>query len=151
MSRAGLRHCVVDANVVLKLFLEQPGSDQADALFARLITDAQARTYAPDLIYGECANALAKYVRLRGLSAAEARKSLNELVGLGLVAVPTVELVNDALNLALKPQTTCYYACYVVLAGRLKIPLVTADERLFNAVAGATCDVRLLSQLDTYS
>lgn len=132
---------------LLKLFLEQPGSDQADALFARLITDAQARTYAPDLIYGECANALAKYVRLRGLSAAEARKSLNALVGLGLVAVPTVELVNDALDVALKYQITGYDACNVALAGRLKIPLVTADERLCNAVAGATYNLRLLNQL----
>lgn len=146
MSRAGLRHCVVDANVVLKLFLEQPGSDQADALFARLGTDAQARYYAPDLIYGECASALAKYVRLRGLSAAEARKSLNALLGLGLVAVPTVELVNDALDVALKYQITGYDACYVVLAGRLKIPLVTADERLSNALAGTIYDLRLLSQ-----
>lgn len=147
MSRANVRHCVVDANVVLKLFFEQPGSDQADALFARLGTDTQARYYAPDLIYGECASALAKYVRLKGLSAAEARKSLNALVGLGLVAVPTVELVNDALDVALRYQVTGYDACYVVLAGRLKIPLVTADERLFNALMGAGYDLRLLSQL----
>lgn len=147
MSKAGLRQCVVDANVALKLFVEQPGSDQADALFVQLGTDSQARYYAPDLIYSECASALAKYVRLRGLSAAAARKSVKELVGLGLVSVPTVELVSDALDLALKHQVTAYDACYVALAGRLNVPLVTADERLLNALAGSSWDLRLLSQL----
>lgn len=34
MSEPGVRQCVVDANVVLKLFIQQPGSDQADSLFS---------------------------------------------------------------------------------------------------------------------
>ena len=147
MSKADLLQCVIDANVVLKLFVEQLGSDQADALFARLGTEPQARYYVPDLVYAECASALANYVRLRGMSAASARKSMKDLIGLGLVTVPTVELVTEALDVALKHQITGYDACYVVLAGRLKVPLITADERLVNAVSGSSYDLRLLGQI----
>ena len=147
MSKVDLRQCVIDANVVLKLFVEQPGSDQADVLFARLGTEPQARYYVPDLIYAECASALAKYVRLKGMSAASARKSMKDLVGLGLVSVPTVELVSETLDVALKHQITGYDACYVVLAARLKVPLVTADERLVNAISGTSYDLRLLSHI----
>ncbi|HRF50927.1 MAG TPA: type II toxin-antitoxin system VapC family toxin [Anaerolineales bacterium] len=147
MSKGDLRQCVIDANVALKLFIEQPGSDQADALFARLGTDALARFYAPDLLFAEVASVLAKYVGLRMMTAVAARKSVKELVGLGLVSIPTAELVPEALEIAVKHQVSGYDACYVVLSARLSMPFVTADERLFNGLAGRGYDLRLLSRL----
>jgi hypothetical protein len=47
MSKASLK-CVIDANVALKLFFVQPLSEMADALFAHLEADIQARFYVPD-------------------------------------------------------------------------------------------------------
>ena len=133
--------------MVLKLFIEQPGSDQADALFARLGTDALARFYVPDLLYAEVASVLAKYVGQRMMTAIAGRKSLKDLVSLGLVSIPTAELIPEAYEIAVKYQVSGYDACYVVLSARVSMPLVTADERLFNGLAGKGYDLRLLSCL----
>lgn len=88
-----------------------------------------------------------RYVRLKAMPAAAARRSLKALVGLALTSIPTSELVPEALDAALRYPITGYDACYVVLAGRLGIPLVTADETLLNAMSGSGYDLRLLSSL----
>ena len=50
--------CVVDASVAIKLFIEQEGSKQAEALFAKLSTAPDTELYVPELFYAECANVL---------------------------------------------------------------------------------------------
>jgi predicted nucleic acid-binding protein len=149
MNSDELRQCVVDANVVLKLFIQQPGSDQADALFSLLGDDTRAKFFVPDLLFSECASAFARYARIKAMTSATARKSLKDLVGLELASVPTSDLVADALDLALRYQITGCDACYVALAAQLKLPLVTADERLFKAIPSQGFDLRLLSQLNS--
>jgi hypothetical protein len=39
--------CVIDANVALKLFFEQPESERVDTLFQHLVADARTRFYVP--------------------------------------------------------------------------------------------------------
>lgn len=51
---------VVDASVGIKLFLVEPLSDEAHALFAHLTDDPPARLYVPELFFIECANILLK-------------------------------------------------------------------------------------------
>jgi len=46
--------------------------------------------------------------------------------------------------IALAHDITAYVAVYVALSARLGAPLVTADERLARALAGAAFDVRWL-------
>jgi len=42
--------------------------------------------------------------------------------------------MKDALILAYEKNLTAYDACYTVLAKRLEIPLVTADEPIIKAI-----------------
>ena len=137
--------CVVDANVVLKLYQQQPGSDQADALFARLDSDARTRFYVPDLLYAECTNAFAQYVRLTGYAAQAARQDLSELRALMLHVVPTADLAEQALDIAFTFHVSGYDACYVALAAHVKAPLITADEKLVRAFAGREYSVYSLA------
>ena len=65
--------CVVDANVVIKLFLVEPSSEGADALFGHLADTPAACFYVPDLLYSECASVLWKYVRRFGYPLARSR------------------------------------------------------------------------------
>jgi len=58
--------CVVDASVGIKLFVSEPLSDKAQALFNRLASDLPADLHVPDLFYIECANILWKYSRRFG-------------------------------------------------------------------------------------
>jgi len=128
--------CVIDANVALKLFFDQPGSDKADALFGHLETEARARFYVPDFFYAECASALATYVRQTKYSAKEARQDMAELRALALHVVPTADLAAEALDLALTQGISGYDAFYLALSQRVHAPLVTADEKMVRALAG---------------
>ena len=126
--------CVVDANVAIKLFVAEHLSDQAHALFQRLAEDPPARFHVPDLFYIECANILWKYVRRLGYPAEKARQDLVDLSELLLQNTATAALMNEALELGLIHGIAAYDACDVALAQRLRVPLVTADEKLFRVL-----------------
>jgi predicted nucleic acid-binding protein len=136
--------CVVDASVGIKLFLDEPLSERADALFDHLADDLPARFYVPDLFFIECANILWKYASYHGYPHEDAQQDVNDLRDLSLHAVPTQELVEAALPIALDRGITAYDASYVALAERLALPLVTADEPLARRLAATEYDVRWL-------
>jgi predicted nucleic acid-binding protein len=58
-----------------------------------------------------------------------------DMLRYGLPTVNAHELMDDALAIALATGRTVYDAIYVALAVRKKCQLVTADERLVNALA----------------
>jgi len=133
MSEERLRY-VVDASVGIKLFVDEPLSDYAYALFAKLAEEPPAELFVPDLFYIECANILLKYVRRLGRSLEDSQADLADLRLLALKSTPTADLVEDALILASQKNLTAYDACYAVLARRLEIPLITADKPMAQAV-----------------
>jgi len=136
MSNGGLRF-VVDASVGIKLFVDEPLSEQAHALFAKLSEDPPAELYIPDLFYIECANILLKYMRRFGRSLEDSQADLADLNTLALKPVSTAELMEGALVLASQKNLTAYDACYAVLAQRLNIQIITADEPMAQAVEWA--------------
>jgi len=86
---------VVDASVGIKLFLVEPLSDAAHALFTHLTDDLPARLYVPELFFIECANILWKYVRRYGYPAADALQNIGDLVRLPLQRVSMAALAED--------------------------------------------------------
>lgn len=138
--------CVVDASVGIKVFLLEPLSDRADALFAHLADDPPARFYVPDLFFIECTNILWKYVRRFDYPLESARQDVADLTGLPLRTVSTGELASEALETGATHGITAYNAAYVVLAQRLSLPLVTADEVLVRRLTGTSFDVRWLGE-----
>ena len=76
--------CVVDASLGIKLFLVEPLSDQADALFGHLDDDPPSRFYVPDLFFIECANILWKYVHRFGYPSHAAQQDIADLIKLPL-------------------------------------------------------------------
>ena len=137
--------CVVDANVALKLFFEQPGSHQADALFAHLEADVRSRFYVPDFFYAECASAFANYARLTSYAPKQAREGMKGLLALALHVMPTADLATEALDIALAQGISGYDAFYVALSSRVNALFVTADEKLVRALAGKPYRVQPLS------
>ena len=132
-----LSRCVVDASVGVKLFVQEPFSDQVMALFSRLSDDPPAELYIPDLFYIECANILLKYTRRYGRPLADAQADLADLHLLSLISTSTADLMEEALELAAERKLTAYDACYAVLARQLNLPLVTADKGLIDAIEWA--------------
>jgi len=143
-SRQASLDCAIDASVGIKLFLVEPLSGRADALFAHLSDDPPARFWVPDLFYIECTKVLWKYVRRFGYPVTAARQDLVDLTGLPMRIVSTAALAEEALGLAVRHGCSAYDAAYVALAQQLRLPLVTADEALVRRFERTEMDVRFL-------
>ncbi len=128
---------VVDASVGIKLFVNEPDSQKAFGLFARLTESPPVELFVPDLFFIECTNILLKYSRRFGRSLKQSQADLDDLGALALKSVSTADLMKESLKLASKTNLTAYDACYAVLAKQLNIPLVTADEPVAKSVKWA--------------
>lgn len=129
-------HCIVDASVAVKLYLAEPLAAEAAALFA-LLADPASVFHVPDLFYVECANIFWKYVQRQLATASQVTGHLTSLKALPLQRTPTFDLVEDALTLGLAHSITAYDACYAALAQRLRLPLITADQKLVQKLVAA--------------
>ena len=139
---------VVDASVGIKLVIEEDSSERAQALLSHLGADPRPQFHVPDLFYVECANILWKRMKRWGRPLDEAETALAYLRGLALLRAPTADLAPDALKIAAENGITAYDACYVALARKLGVPLVTADEKLCLRLARSAFDVRRLGDVE---
>lgn len=147
MNPAPLR-AVVDASVAVKIFVPEALSSQAQAVFARFTSENGAELIVPDLFFVECANVFWKWVQRSAYAGKDASEHLRDLTTLGLTTIPTQILAEDALTIALKHKITAYDACYIAAAAQLKLPLITADERLAAKVENDSYDVRWLGDIE---
>jgi len=91
---------------------------------------------APDLIWAEIANLHWRAVRRNKCSSGDAQASLAIMHQQGIPTVPSEPLIDLALRIALVHGRSAYDGLYVALAVTLKTELLTADEKLGNALAG---------------
>jgi predicted nucleic acid-binding protein len=137
--------CVVDASVAAKWLLPAAGEgllDQANHLVA-LHVKRELQLLAPDLIEAEIGNVLWRAVRRSRISHADAENSLRRFSDLAIQVVPTSDLLVQALRIAVACDRSFYDSLYVTLALTTKTELITADERLVNAL-GSRFPVRWL-------
>lgn len=137
---------VVDASVVIKWFVPELGSEAAQRMLQ------QDHEYlAPDLLFAEIGNVVWKKVRKGELTEKDGLGLINDLSTASIESVPTPELVADAYALAVASGRTVYDALYLALAIRLKTLFVTADERLFNALANIPMTAAHIRLLGTFA
>lgn len=141
--------CVVDASVGIKLFLPEPYADRVQQLFEQLTTETRDSIFVPDLFFIECANILWKKVGRKEYPAALAEQNLADLRAMALPATSCADLMEWAFQLAHKYRITAYDACYLALAERLKVPLLTADEQMAEMLEGAPYEIVTLAHLAT--
>lgn len=137
--------CVVDACVAAKWVLPAAGEgllDQANRLIERHVRH-DLQLLAPALIEAEIGNVLWKAVGRKRISRQRAENSLRRFIELGIQTIPTHELLDRALQIAVDCDRSFYDSLYVALALATKTELITADERLVNAM-GSRFPVRWL-------
>ncbi len=137
--------CVVDASVAAKWLLPAAGEgllEQANRLAAFHVR-RELQLLAPDLIEAEIGNVLWKAVRRNRISQAKAENSLRLFTALSIQVVPTADLLVQALRIAVAFERSFYDSLYVALAMSTNTELITADERLVNAL-GSRFPVRWL-------
>lgn len=137
--------CVVDASVAAKWVLPAAGElllDQANHLIERHVK-RDLQLLVPTLIEAEMGNVLWKAVRRKRISQQRAENSMRCFIELGIQAIPTCDLLDRALQIAVDWDRSFYDSLYVALALATKTELITADERLVNAL-GSRFPVRWL-------
>ncbi|MFB3883191.1 MAG: type II toxin-antitoxin system VapC family toxin [Armatimonadota bacterium] len=138
--------CVLDASVIIKVFVNESHSGEIRDLLRQRDADTASVLLVPDLLFVECANILWKRVRREGYPADSAKANLAELKSFGLSSTPTSNLIERALEIACDCQVTAYDACYAALAEQTGVPFVTADHRLAAALKGTPLAVLTLGR-----
>jgi predicted nucleic acid-binding protein len=123
---------VVDASVGLKWFVPE-------------VLAAEARRWrnGPDELHTlafffdlEIANILWKKVKRAEITRADADLILAQLPAIPVTRHPEAPLLASAFDLGERTQRTVYDCLYVALAVQLGGRMVTADQRLYNSLAG---------------
>ena len=114
---------VVDTSVMVKMFTDELGSQEAADAVAR------HRCNAPDLLLVESAHVLAKFVRTRQLPRAAALDAVDQIEQLVTIHAD-VGPIRDTLELALKLHHSAYDVRFVVLAQLLVTCLGSSDHPL---------------------
>ena len=139
---------VLDASVAAKWFL--PAAQETLAAEALRVlhgyAEGRLRLLVPDLFWPEFGNVLWKAVRCRRISRETAEEAIEALAERRIPTVASSSLLKDAFTIAAAFDRTVYDGTYVALAIVSGAPLVTADERLANALA-AHFPVRWLGSL----
>jgi predicted nucleic acid-binding protein len=128
---------VVDASVAAKWFLPENGEGLADQALALLdkYDKKEVQFVVPDLFYVEIANAIWKAVHVGRVPRAYGDQALVLLTQREFPTVPSLKLLDRAFPIAIAHGRTVYDSLYVALAVQAKTQLITADERLANALA----------------
>jgi predicted nucleic acid-binding protein len=128
---------VVDASVAVKwleLFVNEPLVHEANRILQRRIV-GDIDVLVPDLFWTEVASVLCKAVRRKTCTPQEAKDAIAVLERQQLTTVPSPPLLSLALEIAMGYGRSIYDSVYVALARASYSELVTADERLANALA----------------
>ena len=127
---------VLDASVAAKWYLPL-GENLVEESLHLLdeFTSGRARLAVPDLFWPEMGSIFWKAVRKRRISVQSADEAIQSLSELQLPTLPSYPLLRSAYKIATHFQCTVYDCTYVALAVASARPLVTANERLANALA----------------
>lgn len=100
----------------------------------------------PEFCLLECANALWKAARFRGLPSEQAAQLLVDLVAFPLYITPVGELLPRALALSLAHDLAVYDCIFIAMAERLTCPLITVDERQGQVAVAGGVQLKMLSE-----
>lgn len=120
---------VVDANVAVKWVVPEIHSTAALRL-----RNSEYTLLVPDFFFPEIGNVLWKRVRRGEITLDDAQEDLGALMELGLQIIPSLPLMPQALEIAVRTQQAVYDCVYLSLAITHGCQMVTADQRFFNAL-----------------
>lgn len=124
---------IIDASVVLRAFFPDEAQEQAQAVVRDHVA-GRIELKAPQLLPYELANAVWQAQRRGRINIAQAEEIIRAMEGLQIEILPLEW--GEMLPLARRFERSAYDASYLRLAEKLGEPLITGDERLYQAVHG---------------
>jgi predicted nucleic acid-binding protein len=132
-----LNSYVLDASVAAKWMLPAGGEalhEEAAEWLERLLGN-QISLVVPDLFWIETSNLIWRAVRMARITKEEGVRALSDLRDRDLETVSSLPLLGAAVEIAFSYHRSVYDSIYVALAKDRSTSLITADEKLANAVA----------------
>jgi len=132
-----LKTFVLDASVAVKWAMpsaKEPQTHEAVELLKRYVR-GEVDFVVPDLFWAEVGNVLWNGARRGRWNRSDAETGAADFIARGFVTVPSLALMPEALRLAFAYDRAVYDCLYVALAVQTKTEMITADERLANALA----------------
>jgi predicted nucleic acid-binding protein len=128
---------VVDASVAAKWLLPPANESLADEALhlLELYSKGDIKLAVPDLFWAELGNLLWKAVRMKRCTETSAKEGLAALRERRFATVASNSLLEVAFGIAIAFDRTVYDSLYVALAVTSRGQLITADEKLANALA----------------
>lgn len=138
-----MSNIVVDSSVAAKWLLPESDSPEALSLISETLGKSKSLIVL-DLLLTEVANAIWKRHHQHIVALDEAQKLLGRLLRMPVHIEPSTPLLNSAFDIAMKYDRAVYDALFVALAQETRLPGVTADEPLWQAVHGDFPNIVLL-------
>lgn len=128
---------VLDASVAVKWAI--PAANETltaeSVQLLKRYQDGAVTFIVPDVFWAELGNVFWKGVHQRRWPRGFAERAASDMRKRNFSTVPSLELLADALEIALSNDRSVYDCLYVALAVRSRTEMITADERLANALA----------------
>ncbi|MBI2184242.1 MAG: type II toxin-antitoxin system VapC family toxin [Thaumarchaeota archaeon] len=124
---------VVDASIVAKWILPGEPYEEKSIRLKNDSINGVADLHSPGIIRYEVGNLLWKAVKANRIADADAREALSLL---GSMRIATYDLewrdISESFSLASAVDLTVYDAAYIRLSKELRMPLITADDQLYE-------------------
>jgi len=132
-----LNRFVLDTSVALKWALPSANEPLVpeSLVLLRQYVKGEIDFLVPDIFWAEVSNVLWKGARQRRWPRATAERVAAEMKSRNFPTVSSLALVADALRIAFRYDRSVFDCTYIALAAQSKSQMITADERLANAVA----------------
>ena len=128
---------VLDASVAVKWAIpsaQETLTTESVQLLKRY-QNGEINFIVPDVFWAEVGNVLWKGASRRRWPRAVAERAVSEMRGRNFLTVSSLELLPEAIKIAFAHDCPVYDCLYVALAIQFKTEMITADERLANALA----------------
>jgi predicted nucleic acid-binding protein len=128
---------VLDASVAVKWAMpaaREPFTDESLRLLKRY-ADGEVEFIVPDVFWAEVGNVLWKGARRGRWRQETAEAVVADMKARDFATVSSLSLLPEALRIAFAHDRAVYDCLYVALAIQSKSEMITADERLANALA----------------
>ena len=134
---------VVDASVAVKWLVVEPETEKAEALL-EVCRLGKYDPVAPELLVAEVGSVLCTRVRQGTMTAGQAEFQFDRFKRIRPILKPLLDLMGQALKLALVHRHSIYDCLYVALALEAQCDLVSADAKLFRTFSPSYPNVKLL-------
>lgn len=132
MNSTNFTNIILDSSVVAKWFFPSEEDIEIALKIKDLFLTKEISISVPVLIYYEVNNLIRTAIKSLRINEELAKEAYQGFLELDLVAYSSKKLMEMALEKAVSLDISSYDASYVALAEYLKIPLITADQKLID-------------------